>query len=183
MTAVGDERWWLVRSNDEPRVWPFGSFDEAADFQAEHGLIDWRVERLDTPEKEHQAICSNCGESWPCRHQKLDQKARIIISHAAHACDLCGKQMGYYPIRVPGGGLAGMDAKFCGRKGSKCERHALRLLREAGHDDLAEKHLAAQRERCEWLKRQREAKAQRREVARRVTAEIRAERTAASTPE
>lgn len=38
---------------------------------------DWfRGSRKEEPAKLHAPVCGNCGEDWPCRHERIERKAR-----------------------------------------------------------------------------------------------------------
>lgn len=85
-----------TRAGEVPRPKPeallaameFLAGDEAA---LDHGMLDWRAERSDDPEKPHEEICGSCREPWPCTVVRLDWEARSIIAAAKGACRRCGK--------------------------------------------------------------------------------------------
>lgn len=43
----------------------------------------------------HHAVCSECGEVWPCRHNRLDGDVRRLLQAAEDACAHCGKDIGW----------------------------------------------------------------------------------------
>lgn len=151
------ERWRLVRGQRDVQVWPFGSAAEAADFALDHGLLDWRPDRVDEPDEGHHQICGRCRETWPCEHVRLDRQAQRILSAAANTCRRCRKPIGWYKIAVPGGGDLGEDAVYHGKQGA-CRNLAVRELQRLGHADLLTKLLRDEATRAEWLTQARERK-------------------------
>lgn len=140
------ERWILSRGRGEPHVYPFRSEADALDFALDHGMIDWRAERTDDPQEEHEAICHRCKEPWPCTHVRLDRQTAMILGAAKRTCHRCGKEIGGTLIRIEGGGPLGEDVAYHGRKGA-CRNMARRELARLGrHEDVA-RHDDEDRER------------------------------------
>jgi hypothetical protein len=161
--------WILYRAQDHPRIGNFAAEDEAQDFADEYGLLDWRplqikrsVELFDG--QEHTQVCSACGEDWPCRVERIERKARSLSMEVRGRCAKCGKLAGWTEITVPGGGLLGDDAVYCGRVGSACRKFALAELLRLGRQDLHDKAEAERAERSAELARRKEARAQRRRI-------------------
>lgn len=135
---MSDERWILRRGRRDPLVYPFASQEAAEDFALDHGMIDWRPERHDDPEKEHEAICARCNEVWPCQHVRLDYQATLILDAAKRRCARCGKGVTGYAIHIKGAGELGEDVVYHGRKGA-CRNLAYRELRRLGHVEQIER--------------------------------------------
>ncbi len=54
---------------------------------------DWfRGGRKDEPE--HAPVCGNCGEDWPCRHERIERKARAFARDLEDMCHHCGRPIG-----------------------------------------------------------------------------------------
>jgi len=130
----GNERWMLIRGRREPYVYPFASREDAETFALDHGLLDWRAQRHDDPDEDHQAVCARCRERWPCEHVRLDREARNIILRAQRTCARCDQLIGGTLICVRGGGELGEDVAYHGRKGA-CRNMARRELLRLGHHD------------------------------------------------
>jgi hypothetical protein len=162
MSADPDERWILCRGRREPCVYPFRSEAEALDFALDHGMIDWRAERSDDPEKEHEEICARCREPWPCAHIRLDRETAWLLRVAKDACHRCGKSAGWH-VKVPGGGHIGEDVRYHARKGA-CRNMAMRELARLGHAELLAAFECDIREHDERLARQRVWRAAHREA-------------------
>lgn len=161
--------WILYRAQDHPRVGNFETEEAAQEWREDHGLVDWkplqirhRVDLFDG--QEHTQVCSACGEDWPCRVERIERKARYLAREGEGRCARCGKLAGWTEITVPGGGLLGEDAVYCGRVGSACRRFALAELLRLGHQDLHDKAEADRAERAEELARRKEAKALERRI-------------------
>lgn len=160
--------WVLYRAQDHPRVGNFASEQDAQGFADEYGLVDWRplqvkhaVNLFDG--QEHTQVCSACGEDWPCRVERVERKARAISREHDYRCGKCGRQVGWTAIRVPGGGLLGDDAVYCGRLGA-CRTFALKELLRLGHNDLHAKAEAEREQRSQDLAARRAAKQEKRRI-------------------
>lgn len=129
MNTDPEERWILKRSRHDPLVYPFRSEAEAADFAVEHGMVDWRATRSDDPAKEHEAVCNRSREQWPCKHVRLDARAKSIIAAANNRCARCGKQIGWLKVTFRGAGVIGEDVSYHGKLGA-CFNEAKRLAAE-----------------------------------------------------
>lgn len=162
------EVWILYRAREFPRVGEFSSEADALDFAEEFGLVDWRAWKIkQTVElfdgQEHKQVCSTCGEDWPCRVERVERQARHLAVADRNRCAKCGKQTTWVRIVVPGGGLLGDDAVYCGKLGS-CRTFALRELLRLGHDDLHSRAEEQRAARSRDLANRKAAKAQRRAV-------------------
>ncbi len=112
------EIWILKRGRTEPYVWPFASEDAADDFKLEHGLLDWRTERFDNPERKHEPVCARCNQRWPCKHVRIDRQVAAINAAASNRCHRCGKQIGWRKITFKAAGELGEDVFYHGKLGA-----------------------------------------------------------------
>jgi hypothetical protein len=135
-----DEIWMLRRGQHDPQVWPFRSEELAEDFKAEHGLWDHKAVRVTQPEKEHEPVCARCREDWPCRHVRIDSKARAILAAERNRCGRCKKQIGWHRVVITGLGEFGEDVPFHGKLGA-CFNEARRLA-TARNDEKALRKIA-----------------------------------------
>lgn len=157
--------WVLYRSHEHPRVGNFDTEQDAQDWADEYGLVDWRplhaqrapIDLFDG--QKHEQVCSVCDEPWPCRVQKTEWKAQRLTQASRDACAKCGKGTSWVRITVPGGGLLGEDAVYCGKLGA-CRNAGLRELERLGLADHVERYERERRERSEDLKRRKAMKAE-----------------------
>jgi hypothetical protein len=147
----------LRRGQRDPMVWPFETEDDADDFKLEHGLLDWRSERMDNPEQDHEPVCAHDRERWPCRYVRLEQEARGIIRAAENRCHRCGKQIGWYKVTFKGAGELGQDVHYHGKLGP-CFNEARRRAAET-QDEGALRDVARAEESREFGRELRRRKA------------------------
>lgn len=68
------------------------------------------------PPPGHRPICAECGEDWPCEHQRNEYEVKAFASRLARQCHHCGEEIELRHSSVMFGGPSLDDPEIIGIK-------------------------------------------------------------------